>query len=236
MSRESGRSLRAGLRPWTTLRCVGLIGVSLLIGAPAFASGGDAPAAAGATEAGPPPWNEVQSRMLVYKGQRQQLMGDMKKLREEQQHLKMGTPAMKAKGEEIVKKYKEYRELTEEYNKLLVILRYRYPERLAKEALKVHKPEEVPSLEELEQQLDLDARLNQTMSRAREQYGTPGASTEAKSASKPAGAHSDGRQPSSAAHGNPAAPGADPGAPAPDPAATDETPTLREALPVRVRK
>ncbi|MBX3016887.1 MAG: hypothetical protein KF767_03280 [Bdellovibrionaceae bacterium] len=185
--------------------------------APPADAHGAAPAAGTATATEAPPWAEVQSRMLVYKGQRQQLMSEMTKLREEQQHLKMGTAAMKAKGQEIVKKYKEYREHTEEYNKLLVQLRYRYPERLAKEALKVHKTEEVPSLEELEQQMDLDARLTQSLSRARQQYGV----------SAPSGAASpvEGRQPSSATENA-----------GQEPASGDEPPTLRESLPIKVRK
>lgn len=177
--------------------------------------GGDAKAAPAAAVAAPPEWTDVQSRMLVYKGQRQQLMAEMKKLREEQQHLKMGTLAMKAKAEEIVKKYKEYREQTEEYNKLLIQLRYRFPERLAKEALKVHKPEEVPSLEDLEHQIDLDSRLTQSMSRARQQYALPA----------PTGVTGpEGRQPSSV---NPATPEKD---------GADLPPTLREELPIKVKK
>lgn len=128
----------------------------------------DAPAAATVVVA---PWAETQSRMLNYKGQRQALMGDMRKLREEQMTLKMGSVGMKTKAAELSKKYKEYKEMTEEYNKLLMILRYRFPERLAKETLKTHTPEEVPTLEELEVQLDLDARLNNTLNRARQQYG-----------------------------------------------------------------
>lgn len=180
---------------------------------PADAHGGGGGAAPAASA---PPWSETQSRMLVYKGQRQQLMSEMKKLHEDQQHVKMGTPEMKRMGQEIAKKYKEYREITEEYNKLLTILRYRFPERLAKEALKIHQTEEVPSLEDLEHQMDLDARLTQTLMKAREQYGNPNGIT-------PVDA---GRVPSSVAPSGP------------DSTPTDSTtpPTLRDTPPLRLRK
>lgn len=179
---------------------------------PADAHGAAPAEAKGATPgSGAPPWTEVQMRMLVYKGQRQQLMNDMKALREEQNHLKMGTIEMKNKGIEIVKKYKEYRELTEEYNKLLVQLRYRFPERLAKEALKIHRTEEVPDLDELTTQMDLDARLSISLNRARELYGVPA----------PTGGV-DGRGPSSEKSDAEKA--------------ASESPNLRESLPVEVRK
>lgn len=144
---------------------------------PAAEAGNGAPATDLLT-GGPPPWTEVQTRMLVYKGQRQQLMGEMAKIRAEQRHLKMGTMLMKQKGAELVKLHKEYKELTEEYNKLLAILRYRFPERMAKEVLKVNKPEEVPDLEEFEHQMDLDARLKKTIEKARGQYGSEDAPIE----------------------------------------------------------
>lgn len=130
----------------------------------------EAPAAPAATSVAP--WAEVQSRMLGYKGQRNQLLATMKKLKEEQAHLPLGSQAMKQKSAEIVKAYKEYKDATEEYNRLLVILKYRYPERLAKEALQVNHAEEVPPLEQLEADLDLDGRLNRGLNKARQQYGS----------------------------------------------------------------
>lgn len=142
----------------------------------------EAPAAPAAGSVAP--WAEVQSRMLGYKGQRNQLLATMKKLKEEQAHLPLGSQAMKQKSTEIVKAYKEYKDATEEYNRLLVILKYRYPERLAKEALQVNHAEEVPSLEQLEADLDLDGRLNRGLNKARQQYGSSSSQ--------------EGRQPSSA--------------------------------------
>jgi hypothetical protein len=193
------------------MKKIGFLLLSVLFSTCVFAADAPKPEEAPATAGPAAPWAETQTRMLVYKSQRQQLMGEMKSLRAEQNQLKMGTPDMKNKGIEIVTKYKEYREITEEYNKLLVLLRYRYPERLAKEALKNHKTEEVPELDELTTQMDLDARLSISVNRARSLYSAPASSDAV-----------DSRAPSSV--------------PTEAEKAAIESPNLRESLPIEIRK
>lgn len=141
--------------------------------APAPASHGGGGGSGSAEKSEPKPWAEVQARMLVYKGQRQQMISDMKKIVEEKRHLKMGSAAMSEKAKELVTLHKQYKETTEEYNKLLFTLRYRFPERLTKNELKDQHTEEVLPLEQMETQMDLDSRLTQIVERARDQYPDP---------------------------------------------------------------
>lgn len=135
--------------------------------------------AALANEAAPPqeasksevtPWNETLTQVRALKAKRGQALSNMNKVRDEMRHLKDNTPGMKAKAAEYAKLYNEYREVSQEYNQQLAILKYRFPDRLAKEQNRHYQMVEIESEAELAQKLDLDSRLSNTVHRSREQY------------------------------------------------------------------
>lgn len=131
-------------------------------------------AAANSAPGGEKAWVNIQNQVLVLKTRRMQLMQNMQALKDQtKKHTGKGKDdprQIKDEVDNLVKFYKEYKEVTEEYNKLLVVLKYRFPERLAKEEEREYKAVEVESLEELEQKLDIDGRLTKVYKKAQSQY------------------------------------------------------------------
>lgn len=160
-------------------KCRSPLGVFMfcsLCGFLAVANEAPAPAKEGGGAAAAPaekPWVNLQNQVLSLKTKRLQLLQNMSAIREEKSHHKESPSQLKAKMDELVKAYNEYREVTEEYNKLLVILKYRFPERLAKEDAREYKPIEVESLESMTEQLDIEGRLTKVYQKAQSQYGNP---------------------------------------------------------------
>lgn len=116
------------------------------------------------------PWNETLNQVRALKAQRGQALSNLNKVRDEMRHLKENSSQMKAKAAEYAKLYREYREVSQEYNQQLAILKYRYPDRLAKEQNRQYQTVEIESESELAQKLDLDSRLSNTVHRSRQQY------------------------------------------------------------------
>ena len=135
----------------------------------------------------PKPWLEVQAMVSGLKTKRQQLMQSFTSTAHSKEHMKPNSAEFKAANAELVKIHKELKTVTEDYNKQLIILKYRFPERLAKQDKRSYETFEVPELKELEAQVDLDSRLTQSLKAARGQFG------------RPAPAAADGRAPSSVA-------------------------------------
>jgi outer membrane murein-binding lipoprotein Lpp len=119
------------------------------------------------------PWVQVQNRVLTLRTQRMQLLQKMADLRQEKTQTQETPAQVKAKMDELVSLYKEYREATNDYNKQLVVLKYRYPEQLAKEDARDYKQVEVESLEQLEGQLDIEGHLSKVYNKAQSQYRAP---------------------------------------------------------------
>ncbi len=134
-------------------------------------------APASTTAGGDKPWVNIQNQVLVLKTRRMQLKQNMAALKDHGAHpgrkAKPDSKHIKEEVDSLVKLYKEYKEVTEEYNKLLVVLKYRYPERLAKEEAREYKAVEVESLEALEAQLDIEGRLSKVYKKAQTQYSPP---------------------------------------------------------------
>lgn len=119
-------------------------------------------------------WVTLQNQVLVLSTRRKQLQQNMEALKDQTRHHngkgKEDPRHIKAEVDQLVKLYKEYKEVTEEYNKLIVVLKYRFPERLAKDEAREYKPVEVESLEEMEAKMDIEGRLNRAYKKAQSQY------------------------------------------------------------------
>lgn len=90
---------------------------------------------------------------------------------EDKNKLKDNSPELKAKVQDIVKEHAELRRLSEDYEKQLNILKYRFPERNTK-AKKKHEKIEIKSVIEMEQAMTVDGKLNRNMRKLRSQYGS----------------------------------------------------------------
>lgn len=153
--------------------------MSLFLAMPAFANeggeGGEKKAEGGegaAAGESDKPWVGLQNQVLTLKTRRLQLLQNMTAIREEKSQRKESSAEIKGKVDEMAKIYKEYKEVTEEYNKLLIVLKYRFPERLAKEDERDYKPIEVESLDKMSEQLDIESRLTKVYQKAQSQYGS----------------------------------------------------------------
>lgn len=116
------------------------------------------------------PWNETLTQVRALKGSRGQALSNLNKVRSDMKGLKEGSPQMKEKLAEYAKLYKAYRAASQEYNQQLAILKYRFPDRLAKEPNRLYQPVEIEDEAELAQKLDLDQRLTNAVTKSREQY------------------------------------------------------------------
>lgn len=116
------------------------------------------------------PWNETLTQVRALKAKRGQALSNLNKVRQDMRQMKENTPEMKSQLKEYAKLYKEYREISEEYNQQLAILKYRFPDRLAKDQNRQYQTVEIESETELAQKMDLDQRLSNTVHRSRQQY------------------------------------------------------------------
>jgi hypothetical protein len=72
----------------------------------------------------------------------------------------------------MVADHKEMQKLIEEYDKQMTIFKFRFPERGLKEE-RLYSPHENKSLDQMEQELGLDGKLNRNMKKMRSQYSSP---------------------------------------------------------------
>lgn len=120
------------------------------------------------------PWVEVENKLGLLRSKRDAHMIAMKKLREERDHLPVGTPAFQDKMKEYLVIYKQWVAVGEDYNKLLGTLKYRYPERVVKVGTNKHEAMEHKTAEELDAELGIDGKLNKSLRQVRGQYGSQG--------------------------------------------------------------
>lgn len=117
------------------------------------------------------PWVDLENKMALLKSRREILSTTMTKLRDEKNTLKLGSPEMKAKQAEYLKTHREWKQVGEDFNKLLNQLRYRFPERIVKSSRIQTEAMQNKSVEELEAELGIDGQLNQMMRKMTDLYG-----------------------------------------------------------------
>jgi len=147
-----------------------------------------------------PEWVEIQTQISTLDSRIIQKKETIAHLIEEKQHLAGDNPHVKEIIDDMVSNYKEMRKLQEDFEKKMIIYKFRYPERGAKEDRK-YGPIEIKSLEQMEQELGLEGRLNRNIKKMRTQYQS---SDSAKGASETSG------------HKAPGEPGANPHEGSPD--------------------
>lgn len=146
------------------------LSLNLFLSGVVFANEAAPPAAAKAEKNDSAPWQETLAQVRALKAQRGQALSNLNKVRQDMRHLKEGSQELKNQLAEYAKLYKEYREISTDYNQQLSILKYRYPDRLAKDQNRQYQTVEIESESELAQKLDLDSRLTNTVNKSRQQY------------------------------------------------------------------
>lgn len=123
----------------------------------------------GSKEESKAPWVEIETKITELNAKIKSKQESILKLIEEKNHLPNNSPQLTATVKEIVKEHKELTGLVEEYEKKLTLLKYRFPERNAK-ARKPYERIEVKSIDEMEQSLGIDGKLNRNLRRMRSQF------------------------------------------------------------------
>ena len=116
-----------------------------------------------------PEWVEMQSILMGMETRILQKQVSIKKLIEEKEHVKPGSPAIKLIIEELVSESRELQKIIIDYEKESTQFKYRFPERGAK-ADRTYQPLDSKTLREIEQELGLDGRLTRNLNKVRAQY------------------------------------------------------------------
>ncbi len=116
------------------------------------------------------PWVEVENKIQELYSKIKSKEATIIQLLEEKDHMPNGSPMLQHTVKEIVREHKELRGLAEDYEKNLNILKYRFPERNAKQERSYGKIE-VKSIDDMEQALGIDGKLTRNMKKMRTQFG-----------------------------------------------------------------
>lgn len=141
-----------------------------------------APAAPAATI---PAWISLEAKITELSARIKSKEESLAKMLEEKNHLPANSPHVKPLLKQILKEHEELQKLAEDHKKNVNQLNYRFPERNAK-ANRTYDRIEVKSLEQMEQSLGLDGKLDRNMQKMRTQYGTKKAEDHSAHAVKPA--------------------------------------------------
>ncbi len=115
------------------------------------------------------PWMPIENKIIELEGKIKSKRENITSLIQHKNSLPPNSPELKGLIKEIVKQHKEFREMTEELEKKLTILKYRYPERNSKRK-QVYQRVEVKSVEDMEEVLGVDGKLNRNMKRMRSHF------------------------------------------------------------------
>lgn len=118
---------------------------------------------------GRPAWMEIEAKIQELAAKVKSKNENIEKMIEEKNHFPEHSSELKNLIKEIVKEHVEMEKLSQEYDKQVSILKYRFPERNAKKDRKYEKLQ-IKSVEEIEKAVGIDAKLMKAMRRARSQY------------------------------------------------------------------
>ncbi len=117
-----------------------------------------------------PEWVAIQTQVSALNARIEQKREAIARLIAEKHDLPASSPEIKSVIDQMVSEHKEMLKLTEEFQKKLTIFKFRYPEKGTKESRK-YGSVEVKSLDQMEQELGIDGRLNRNSKKIRSQYG-----------------------------------------------------------------
>lgn len=116
------------------------------------------------------PWIPIEAKIQELSAKIRSKQESIDKLIEEKNHLSAQSPHLKETIKNIIKEHDELKKLAEDYQKNINQLNYRFPERNAK-SQRAYDRIEVKSIDEMEQALGVDGKLNRNVKKMRSQYG-----------------------------------------------------------------
>ena len=117
------------------------------------------------------PWLAIQNNISGQRTLNKQHSQRIRELVEEKKHIT--DPArMRDIDVEIDKAYKDFKQSAEELRRNEELFRYRFPEKAAKSSDRNYHPQEIPSLDKLEEQMGVEGKLRRNLQKMRGQYGT----------------------------------------------------------------
>lgn len=115
------------------------------------------------------PWLAIEAKIQELAAKIESKKESIDKLIEEKEKLKDGSAELKEKIQELISEHKALEKMADDYSSQINLLKYRYPERHAKRDRKYDRVE-VKSIDEMEQALGVDGKLNRNMARMRNTY------------------------------------------------------------------
>jgi hypothetical protein len=119
------------------------------------------------------PWVEVENKVTELNSKIKSKQRNILQLIEDKNKMPGSSPELKKLVKELVKEHKELQGLVEEYHQKVGLLKYRFPERNARTE-RIYKRVEIKSLDEMEQTLGVDGKLNRNLKRMRSQFQEKG--------------------------------------------------------------
>ncbi len=120
-----------------------------------------------------PEWAELQNQITSLATKIEQKRENIHRLIEEKQNLPSNSPKVNEVIDEMILNHKELESFQDELSKKTIMLKFRYPERGAKEEnLKSRSLMEKKTIEEMEEESKINKRLDRNMTHIRLQYGT----------------------------------------------------------------
>ena len=123
----------------------------------------------GAIKSNLPGWVELENKIQETQSKMRSKQANINSLIVEKNRLADNTSELKNVVKDIVKEHAELRKLGEEYDKNVNLLKYRFPERNAK-SNRTYDRIEVKSIDEMEQSLGVDGKLNRNLKQMRTHY------------------------------------------------------------------
>jgi hypothetical protein len=123
----------------------------------------------GVSEADSMPWLAIEAKIQELAAKIESKKESINKMLEEKEKLKDNSSELKDKIKDIIAEHKALEKMADEYSSQINLLKYRYPERHAKRDRKYDRVD-VKSIEDMEQALGIDGKLNRNMSRMRTAY------------------------------------------------------------------
>lgn len=165
--------------------CISLVGMPASFGK----KNEPPPAEAGASGDGPSlakekPWVDLENKLGLLRSKREAQAATLKKLKAEKDLLKIGTDAFKEKHKEFQKTYADWMKTGDDYNKMINLLKYRYPERVLRKNTGNEESMKAKSIEELELEMGIDGKLNKAIRKVKGQFGDQTAAPTDNKASK----------------------------------------------------
>jgi chromosome segregation ATPase len=115
------------------------------------------------------PWVELENKITELNARINSKNRNLQELIQSKNQMPNNSPQLRTVVKDLIREHKELQALVDDYQKKVTMLKYRFPERNARDN-RTYQRIEVRSLEEMEQALGVDGKLNRNLQRMRGQF------------------------------------------------------------------